>query len=180
MRWTTSIGHGLGGVGEDGGLVHVVPEAGYAVVDEVFVEGAEPGAGGGLGEVGEDGGAGPDGAYVVLAVEFDELVAGDAAVVGVVALVGGVGDVEVGDDDGVEVLVGEFVDHAGEVGEGGGVDGEGAVLVLVVDVEPDAVGGDLVAAEVGGDVFDLGLQGSSCSATAGSRETRGAGGAWGR
>ena len=36
------VGHGFGGVGEDGGLVHVVPEAGYAVVDEVFVEGAPP------------------------------------------------------------------------------------------------------------------------------------------
>ena len=62
------VGHGFGGVGEDGGLVHVVPEAGYAVGDEVFVEGAEPGAGGGLREVGEDGGAGPDVAYVGLAV----------------------------------------------------------------------------------------------------------------
>ena len=80
------IGHGLGGIGEDGGLVHVVPEAGYAVVDEVFIEGAPPFAAALLGEVGEDGGAGPDGADIGGAVGiFDEVVAGFAGVVGGVA-----------------------------------------------------------------------------------------------
>jgi hypothetical protein len=36
------VGHGLWRDLEDGRLVHVVPEAGYAVGDEVFVEGAPP------------------------------------------------------------------------------------------------------------------------------------------
>ena len=151
------VGHGLGGVGEDGGLVHVVPEAGCAVGDEVFEEGAPPGAGGGLGEVGEDRGAGPDGADVILAVELDEVVAGFARVVGGVGLAGEVGDVEVGDEDGVEVLGGEAVEEAGEVGVVGGIDGEGAVLVLEVDIEPDGVGGNLVGAEAVGDFVDLGF-----------------------
>ena len=42
MRCCDVVGHGLGGVVEDGGLVHVVPEAGDAVVNELVVEGAPP------------------------------------------------------------------------------------------------------------------------------------------
>ena len=36
------VGHGLRGIAEDGGLVHVVPEAGDAVGDELLVERAPP------------------------------------------------------------------------------------------------------------------------------------------
>ena len=62
-------------------------------------------AGAVLREVGEDGGAGPDGADVGVAVGiFDEVVAGFAGVVGGVVC-WEVGDVEVGDEDGVEVLL---------------------------------------------------------------------------
>ncbi len=101
------VRHGFGGGVEDGGLVHVVPEAGDSVVEEVFVEGSPPLAGGVLGEVGEDGGAGPDGADEGGAVGiFDEVVACGAGVVGGVAGVGEFGDVEVGDGDYVEVLFG--------------------------------------------------------------------------
>ena len=82
--------------------------------------------------------------------------------------------------DGVEVLGGEVVDHAGEVGEALGVDGEGAVLVLVVDVELDGVGGDLVGAQAVGDLARPATRGSSCSGTAGSRASRAAAAAWGR
>ena len=153
------VRHGLGGDVEDGGLVHVVPEAGDAVVDEVFVERSPPFAGDLAGEVGEDRGAGPDDADVDGAVGiFDEVVAGDAGVVGGVAGVGEVGDVQVGDGDDVKVL---SVRGRGSSGEKCGnccrIDGEGAVLVLVVDVEIDGVGGDMVGAEAVGDLHDAGL-----------------------
>ena len=97
--------HGLAGTVEDGGLVHVVPEAGEAVGDELLVVRAPPGARLLLGEVGEDAGAGPDDSGEDGAVGIvDEVVSGEAGVVGRVALVGSFGDVKVGDGDGVEVL----------------------------------------------------------------------------
>ena len=71
---------------------------------------------------------------------------------GGVALVGQISDVEIGDGYDVEVFLGEFVEHVGEGGEGGGIDGEGAVLELIVDVEVEGVGGDLVFAEAVGNV----------------------------
>ena len=64
---------------------------------------------------------------------------------------------EVGDEDGVEVLLGEVVDHLGEIGKVLGVDGEGAVLVLVVDVEVEGVGGKVVGAETVGYACELGV-----------------------
>ena len=153
------VGHGFGGDVEDGGLVHVVPEACDAFIGELFVEGAPPFAGDLAGEVGEDGWAGPDDSGVGGAVWiFDEVVADGAGVVGGVAGVGEVGDVEVGDGDDVEVLGGKVGDHLGEVREGLGVYGEGAVVVLVVDVEVEGVGGDVVGAEGVGDGVDFGLR----------------------
>ncbi len=64
---------------------------------------------------------------------------------------------EVGDGDDVEVFFGQFIDHVGEGGEGSWIDGEGTVLELVVDVEVEGVGGDLVFAEAVGDSEDAGL-----------------------
>jgi hypothetical protein len=43
------------------------------------------------------------------------------------------------------------------VGEGDGIDGEGPVLLLVVDIEVDGVGGNVVGAEAVGDLDDFGL-----------------------
>ena len=150
------IGHGFGWDVEDGGLVHVIPETGYAVVHEVLIESAPPLATALLSEVGEGGGAGPDGSDVGGAVGvFDEVVACGAGVEGGVA--GKFGNVQVSDDDGVEVLFGEVVDHLGEAREVLCVDGEGAVLVLVVDVEIEGVGGEVVGAEAVGDFHELGL-----------------------
>ncbi len=144
--------HGLAGAVEDGGLVHVVPEAGEAVGDELLVERAPPGAGLLLGEVGKDAGAGPDDSGEDRAVGIvDEVVAGDASVVGRVALVGRFGDVKIGDGDGVEVLCAEIGEQLGHVGEGLGVDGEGTVPVLKIDVEPQGIGRDVVFAEAVGD-----------------------------
>ena len=128
-------GHGFAGAIEDGGLVHIVPEAGDTLGDEALVEGAPPLAGPGLGEVREDAVAGPDFADVDGAVGvLDEVVAGGAGIVRGVACAGLLGDVEVRDDDQLEVLPGEVLDHAGKVGVVLFVDGEGPVFVLEVNV----------------------------------------------
>ena len=97
--------HRLGWCFEDGRLVHVVPEAGHAVVIELLVERSPPFAGGFAGEIGKDGGTGPDDAYVFAAVGIlDEVVAFLAAVVRRVIGVGEFGDVQVGDGDDVEMF----------------------------------------------------------------------------
>ena len=108
-----------------------------------------------LREIGKDGRPGPDGADVVVTALLDEVVAGLAGVVGRIVLVGQVCDVQVGDEDGVQVLGGQLVDEPGEVREAIGVDGEGPVLVLVVDVQIDRVGGNLVRAQTRGDLLHL-------------------------
>src|SRR3977135_2490594 len=72
------VRHGFGGDVENGRLVHVVPEARNAVVEDVIVECTPPLAGDLTGEVGEDRWTGPHDARVDVAVRiFDEVIAGD-------------------------------------------------------------------------------------------------------
>ena len=94
------VGHGLRGTTEDGGLVHVVPEAGNALVDEIWSRAMPHQSRGCFArEVGEDGFAGPHDADIDGAVGIlDEVVARGAFVVGFVAGVGQIGDVQVGDE----------------------------------------------------------------------------------
>jgi hypothetical protein len=71
------VRHSFGGDVEDSRLVHVVPEACNAVVEEVFVERSPPLASDLAGEVGEDRWTGPYDAGVDGAVGiFDEVIAG--------------------------------------------------------------------------------------------------------
>ena len=140
---------------EDRGLVHVVPEAGNAVIKEALVERAPPRARLGLGEIGEDGRAGPDRRDIVAAVGvLDEFVAALAAGVGRVTSID-LGDVQVGDRDQLDPLRLHVGDELRHVGEGLGVGGEGAVAVLIVDVEPDHVGRHAVGAQVARDLADF-------------------------
>ena len=130
------------------GLVHVIPKAGDAHRDEIFVEAAPPIAHAGEREIGEDAVAGPDcadenGAIGIL----DEDVLLDSGIVGSVAVVRIFLDVEVGDGDGVEALRAEVGDHLLEVREIFAIDGERRVALLVVDVEIDHVGGNFLFAK---------------------------------
>ncbi len=68
------------------------------------------------------------------------------------------GDVQVGDEDGAESLIAQVVDHGFEVGEARAIDGEGAVAVLVIDIEIDHVGGDVFIAEGLRDLADAGFR----------------------
>ena len=63
---------------------------------------------------------------------------------------------KVGDGDGVEMLGAQVGEQLRHVGESLGVDGEGTVLVLEIDVEPEGVRRDFVGAEAVGDLTDLG------------------------
>ncbi len=81
--------HGLAGTVKDRGLVHVIPEAGDAILSEFFVETAPPLARLGAGEVGKDGRARPDDADEFAAIRLlHKMIARLAGVVGGIALVG--------------------------------------------------------------------------------------------
>jgi hypothetical protein len=55
--------------------------------------------------------------------------------------------VQVGDQHGMKPLRGQVADHFFESRELGAVDGEGAVLVLIIDVQVDGIGGNFFVAE---------------------------------
>ena len=85
-------------------------------MDEVGVERAPPVAAGLLREVREDRRAGPDNAGIDRAIGIlDEVVAGDAFVVRFVSLIGQVGDMQIGDHNGVQVLGLQVLDHLVEM-----------------------------------------------------------------
>ena len=140
--------HGLVGALEDGRLVHVIPKAGDAHRDEIFVEAAPPIAHAGKREIGEDAVAGPDRADENGAVGIlDEDVLLDSGIVRNVAVARVFLDVEVGDGDGVETLGAEVGDHLLEVREIFAIDGKRRIALLVVDVEIDHVGRNFLFAK---------------------------------
>src|ERR1700753_2152409 len=108
--------HSLAGSFKDSGLIHVIPEAGHTIRYKLLVKGTPPFPGGGLREIRKDGWAWPDWRHVNGTVRvFDELIAGGAGVVGSVAYVGLVGDVQVSNDDHLEVFFGHVFDQARKV-----------------------------------------------------------------
>src|SRR6266571_4157103 len=140
--------HGLVRAQEYGRFIHVVPETGNAHVGEILVETAPPAASAGEREVWKDAWAGPDLADVDRAIRiFDENVVLHARIIGRVTLVRIPGDVQVGDRNRVKSFGAEVFDHLLESRKVLAVDGEGAIAVLVVDVEIDDVGRDLFLAE---------------------------------
>ena len=153
----------VGGL-EDRGLVHVVPDAGHAHVEQDLVQPAPPVAGRRLAEVREDAVVGvplrlrrPHRRLVDRAVGvLHEVIAGEAGVVGDGARL--LLRVGVEDGDGAEAVRAQVGDEALGIGEAHRVPGEGREAVLVVDVEPDHVGGDAPLAEVVGDEADLRLR----------------------
>src|SRR5262249_37735515 len=102
-------GHGLFGVAEDGGLVHVVPKAGNVHGDKILVERTPPIADTGEREIGKDTVAGPDRADIKGTVRIlNESIVLDVGIVRGVAVVGIALDVKVRDSDEVKVLVAEI------------------------------------------------------------------------
>lgn len=151
-------GHGSGGTVEYRGFVHVIPEAGNAVLNELLVEAAPPCASLGTSEVGEDRRAWPDDADEFAAVRiFYEVVACVTGVVRCVSLIGDVGDVEICDGDQMKMLFVEISDETREVRKCDGIDGERTVPVLVVDVEIYSVRRNLIRPQACGDLAQLGF-----------------------
>ena len=62
---------------------------------------------------------------------------------------------QVGDVDEMEMLLAQIGNESGKVRESFGIDGERSILVLVVDVEIEHVGGNLVGAQTVGDLPHL-------------------------
>ncbi|MNS28492.1 hypothetical protein D3C72_604660 [compost metagenome] len=135
---------------EQGGLVHVAPDAGDAGIQKPRMPIAPPGAGVGPDEVREDAVARPDLAHERGAVGVsDDEPPRHGLVMGGVTRLGF--DAGVDDGDGPEALVAQPLDHLGRPREALGVPGEDLVGVHVVDVEVDHVGGNAAIAELGGD-----------------------------
>src|SRR5271167_2705474 len=65
------------------------------------------------------------------------------------------GNVQVGNGDGTEVLLAQIGNESGEVGESFAIDGEGAILELVVDVEVEDIGRYRVGAKTLGNLPHL-------------------------
>jgi hypothetical protein len=128
------VGHRLGGIGKDGGFVHIVPESGNSVGDKFFVKRAPPVARRFLGEVRKNGRTRPDRADVILPLLLNEVVSCFAGIVRSIVLVGGVSYVEVSDDDGVKLLRSQLMNKAGKAWEGYGIDRKWSILVLEIDV----------------------------------------------
>ncbi len=140
--------HGLAGSVEDRGLVHVVPESGDAILNELMVEATPPLASLGASEIGKYRRTRPHNADELAAVGLlDEVISGMACVVGLIVLVGQVCDVQVGDVDQMEMLLAQIGNKSRKIGESLRINREGAILDLIVDVEIDDVGRDLVGAQ---------------------------------
>ena len=147
------IGHRLTWVGENGGLVHVVPEAGYAHGNEILVKTAPPIPSSLAREVWKDRRARPDRPDIILAILLDEVVARLARIVRSVALVWHVRNMQIGDDDRMELLRCQLTDKARKVRKCRRIDREGAVFVLKVDVKPQHIGRDMIVTQPGRDLL---------------------------
>ncbi len=150
--------HGLGRRFEDRRLIHVIPDAGNAHRRHRREHAAPPTAGFGPREIGKDRGAGPDRRDIGRAVRIgEEMVARDPAVISGIALVRRMGDMKVDDRDGRDPVGAQITHHLLEMREGAPVDREGAVAILIVDVEPDDVGWDAFRPEPCGERTHLRL-----------------------
>ena len=66
-------------------------------------------------------------------------------------------DVQVGDDNGVKTLSAKIGDHLFERGEVLAIDGEGRIVLLVIDVEVDDVSGNFLFTKSLDNLADAGL-----------------------
>src|SRR5215469_3088467 len=151
--------HGLVRAEKDGGLIHVVPEAGDAHGDKILVKAAPPIAYTGQSKIREDAVAGPYFADENRAIGiFHKDVVLDAGVVRPVATVWVFLDVQVGDDNGVKTLSAKIGDHLFERGEVLAIDSEGRITPLVINIEVDDVSGNFLFTKSPDNLADAGLR----------------------
>ena len=131
------VGHGLARTIEDRRLIHVVPEAGDAILNEVLEQTAPPLPCLRLGKVGKNRRPRPNLAHVDGAVRvLHKVVPRDPRVVRRVTHIRLLRHMQICDHHQLEMFVGEILHHAFEVGEGLLVHRERPVLMLEVDVQP--------------------------------------------
>src|SRR5258708_1147402 len=152
-------GHGFAWSVKDRGLVHIIPEAGNSILDELLVETPPPLTRAGAREVRKHRRAGPDDTYELAAIGvLYEMVARRTALIGGVALAGRMGDAQVGNCDQRQMLLAAIRHQPRKVGKGSRIDGEWPVLVRGIDVKIEHVGRDLVGAKAVGDLPDFGFR----------------------
>ena len=142
--------HGLVGALENRRLVHIVPKTLDAHANEILVKRAPPLPARRTSELGKHAIPRPDFADVNRAIGiFYKMVAGQAFVIRLVA--GEFGDVQVGDGDDLETIFAEVANHLFEVRKVFAIDGEGAVMILIINVEVNHIGGNFSLAEIASD-----------------------------
>ena len=144
--------HRLGRRVEDRRFVHVVPSARDAHLHLIGEQSAVPVAHLRFGEIREHRRTRPHRPDIDRAVgTVDEGVALDALVIGAVALLGRLRDVQVGDRHHLEPVALQVGQQPLHIGERLAIDGEGSVAILPVDVEPQHVGGHALLPQPGSD-----------------------------
>ena len=141
-------------------LVHVVPDAGDAGVEQPRIERSPPRARGGPREIGEHarsgislGARGPDGRLVNRAVRCpDEVISCQTGVVRLVSHF--LFRMRIDDRDEMKSLLTEIGGEPSGIGKSLGVPRERLVTILIVDVEPDRVGRDATRSKILGDEAD--------------------------
>ena len=140
------VGEGFGVI-EVGGLVHVVPDAGNAIVlNEAFEESRPPVAGHRFGEVREVARARPDLPRVEIAISLPtKVIARNSFLIDEVIGI----DLNTGIDDGygLKALSFEIANDLSRFGERLEVPSEAAVAIHVVDVHVESIAGDLMFKE---------------------------------
>src|SRR5712691_10631862 len=143
--------HGLAGALEHGGLIHIIPKARDPHAHKTFVQPSPPGPRVAAREFREDAFSGPDHAGVDRPVGvLEEMVTCHPGIVRRVAEF--LFYVEIGDGHNMKTLAGEVADHPLEVWEALAIDGEGAIAVLIVNVQVDEVCRNSSFAETPGDL----------------------------
>ena len=133
---------------KDGRLVHIVPEAVNAAVTQIAIKRTPPRTSLLAREVWKHTGAGPDSTCVNRPVRIlHKMVPCNAAVVSEIALPGKVRDMRISDGHDMEIFRLELRDHSRKIGESCPVHREGAILILVVDVEIDCVGRNRIGSQ---------------------------------
>ncbi len=138
-------------------LVHIVPDAREPRVEQRAMALAPPRAHIGAAEVGEDAGARPDIPGEERAIgSADEVVARHAIREGLVGRVGL--HAGVNDRDDLEALRAQIGEQRLWLRETGGMPGEDAVAIHIVNIKPEVVAGDCAAAKALGDVAHPGVR----------------------
>src|SRR5579862_7429870 len=134
---------------KDRGLVHVVPESGDTIMNKFAIESAPPLPSLRPRKIRKDGEARPHNADKLTAIGIlHKMIARMAGVIRRVSLIEGVRNVEVGDVDQAKMVFPQICNQAGKIRESLSIYRERPIPVLVVNVEVEHIGRNLVGAKM--------------------------------